>query len=217
MKNDTQIGQQQTGLTTQLKPPRDDGYYVCAKCGIRGDDPLISCLCVLYAEGTTPMNVRIPWKYQYQKQSEVTQGGMLASNGYPDNNPKTAFGAKKIPLETVPPIAIHALAEAFSDGAKKYGPYNWREKSISSSVYYGAALRHLTAWWDGEDVAEDSGIHHLHHALACITMVLDGKSVGMLNDNRPPTGASGQWQKNWLAKHKDVPGNVPKLNEMQGG
>lgn len=136
---------------------------------------------------------------------------------YPDNNPKTAFGAKKIPLEVVPPSAVHALAEAFADGAKKYGPYNWREKSISSSIYYGACLRHITAWWDGEDLAPDSGIHHLHHAMACLAMLVDGNSVGKLNDNRPFKGASGQWQKDWFAAHKDAPGNVPKLDEGLGG
>lgn len=123
-----------------------------------------------------------------------------ANGGYPDNNPKTAFGAKKLPLELVPPSAVAALAEAFADGAKKYGPYNWREKTISSSVYYGAALRHLAAWWDGENIAEDSGVHHLYHALACIAMVVDGSSVGKLNDNRPPKGASGKMQKDWVNK-----------------
>jgi len=128
--------------------------------------------------------------------TKVDQG-----TSYPDNNPKTSVGAKKIPLELVPPSAVHALAEAFSDGAKKYGPYNWRDKTISSSVYYGAALRHLSAWWDGEDLATDSGIHHLHHALACIAMVIDGNSVGKLNDNRPTKGASGKIQKEWLEKN----------------
>lgn len=119
------------------------------------------------------------------------------SEGYPDNNPKTAIGASKIPLHLAPPSAMHALAEAFADGARKYGPYNWREKQISSSVYYGAALRHLMAWWDGEDNAEDSGKPHLSHALACIAMIIDGKSVGQLNDNRPFKGASAQIQKDW--------------------
>jgi hypothetical protein len=121
--------------------------------------------------------------------------------GYPDNNPKTAEGMKKLPLELVPPSAVAALAEAFSDGAKKYGPYNWREKSISSNIYYGASLRHLQSWWDGEDLAEDSGIDHLHHALACISMLIDAKSIGKLNDNRPPKGAASQMQKDWLNGH----------------
>jgi hypothetical protein len=125
-----------------------------------------------------------------------------ALQGYPDNNPKTAVGAKKLPLELVPPSAVHALAEAFSDGATKYGAYNWRDKTISSSVYYGAALRHIQAWWDGEDVASDSGIPHLHHALACLAMLIDGYSVGKLNDNRPPKGAASSMQKNWAEKNE---------------
>jgi hypothetical protein len=124
----------------------------------------------------------------------------VARGEYPDNNPKTAFGAKKLPLELVPPSAVHALAEAFSDGAKKYGPYNWRDKTISSSIYYGAALRHLSSWWDGENIATDSGIHHLHHALACIAMLIDGASVGKLNDNRPTKGAAAEMQRKWLEK-----------------
>jgi len=119
---------------------------------------------------------------------------------YPDNNPKTAVGAKKLPLEVVPPSAVHALAEAFADGARKYGPYNWREKTISSSIYYAAALRHITAWWDGEDIARDSGVPHLHHAIACLAMLIDGGSVGKLNDNRPPKGAASVMQEAWLNK-----------------
>lgn len=145
-----------------------------------------------------------PW-VRPMTNGSLTHHGMTNSirpqqQEYPDNNPKTAYGAKKLPLELVPPSAVAALAEAFSDGAKKYGPYNWREKSISSSVYYGAALRHLQAWWDGEDIAEDSGVDHLHHALACVALIIDGKSVGKLNDNRPPKGAASQMQKSWLVK-----------------
>jgi hypothetical protein len=107
---------------------------------------------------------------------------------YPDNNPKTQFGVKKCPLDLVPPIAIAALAEALANGAEKYGPYNWREHKISSSVYYAAALRHIMAWWDGEDLATDSSVHHLGHAMACLALVIDAEGIGMLNDNRPTPG-----------------------------
>lgn len=120
------------------------------------------------------------------------------NGGYPDNNPKTALGSKKLPLEVVPPSAMHALAEAFADGANKYGSYNWRSKTVSSSIYYAAALRHMQAWWDGEDVASDSRIHHLHHALACLAIVVDAGSIGKLNDNRPPKGAAADMQRAWL-------------------
>lgn len=70
----------------------------------------------------------------------------------------------------------------------KYGPFNWRQKKISSTVYYSAALRHLMAWYDGEDFDPDSGQHHLAHAAACCLMVLDVFETDKLNDNRPPPG-----------------------------
>lgn len=105
---------------------------------------------------------------------------------YPDNNPKTALGMAKLPMDLVPPALLRHTAEAFANGAKKYGPYNWREAKISSSVYYAAALRHLTDWWDGEDLAPDSGVHHLGHAAACLALILDTMDSDLLNDNRPP-------------------------------
>ncbi len=115
-------------------------------------------------------------------------------NGYPDNNPKTAMGALKVPLHLVPPSANHFLALAMADGAKKYGPYNWREKTISTSVYIGAVKRHIDAFWDGEDFANDSKVHHIAHAMACLAIMMDAMTIGKLNDDRPPTGASGHLQ-----------------------
>lgn len=110
--------------------------------------------------------------------------------GYPDNNPKTAIGAAKVPLHLVPPCASHYLAEAFADGARKYGPYNWREHEVSASVYYSAMKRHQDAWWDGEDVSRDALVHHLGHVMACAAIILDAMSVGKLNDDRPLPGAT---------------------------
>lgn len=109
----------------------------------------------------------------------------IEGGGYPDNNPKTLQGSKKIPTHVVPPIAFYVMGMAMEDGARKYGPYNWREKSISSSVYIDAAKRHIDLWWDGEQKAADSGVHHLGHAMACLALVLDSEYGGSLNDDRP--------------------------------
>ncbi len=111
--------------------------------------------------------------------------------GYPDNNPKTQFGVKKCPLHLVPTAGIEAEAWAFGTGAEKYGAYNWREKTISSSVYYAATMRHIHAWWNGEEVDKESGHSHLGHARACLNMILDGAKHGKLNDNRPPRATEG--------------------------
>lgn len=111
---------------------------------------------------------------------------------YPDNNPKTAQGAKKAPLHLVPPVAIIAEAGAFKLGAEKYGAYNWRQHKVSSSVYVAAALRHIVSYHDGEDIDAESGASHLGHARACLAILLDADSIGMLNDDRPIQGAAGR-------------------------
>ncbi len=110
----------------------------------------------------------------------------------PDNNPKSKFGVKKVPLHLVPPSAIIYMAKAFGNGTEKYGAYNWRTTNIAASVYYAAALRHLIAWWDGEQVAADSGLPHLAHALACLALLVEGTEVGNLVDDRPLNGIAAQ-------------------------
>lgn len=107
-----------------------------------------------------------------------------------DNNPKTRQGVLKAPLHLIPPSAKFHLAEALENGAAKYGAYNWREEEITTSVYIGAIERHLCAYVDGEDMAQDSGVHHLAHIMACCALVLDAKSIDKLKDDRPTAGAS---------------------------
>ena len=113
----------------------------------------------------------------------------MASLSCPDNNPKTAEGAKKCPMHLCPPALTAGAAEAFAEGAQKYGPYNWRENKISASVYYAAVLRHLKDWWDRideGDLAPDSKVHHVKHGAACLGMILDVMGSPMFNDDRPP-------------------------------
>lgn len=105
-------------------------------------------------------------------------------------NPKDALGIKKPNLHLVPPSFIIETAEAFRDGARKYGPYNWRDKKVSASVYQAAALRHLLCWYDGEDVAWDSKVHHLAHAAACLAIIIDAQCNNTLVDDRPTAGAA---------------------------
>ena len=118
---------------------------------------------------------------------------------YPDDNPKSAVGSAKVPLHLVPPSAMHYLATAFADGAAKYGPYNWREKSVAASVYIAAMKRHIDDWWDGEDLSEDAKVEHLAHAMACAAIILDAASIGKLVDDRPAKGAASRLQKDYAS------------------
>lgn len=141
----------------------------------------------------------------------------MSERRYPDDNPKTLHGVRKVPYHLVPPSAVIYLATALKDGGAKYGPYNWRESRISSSTYIAACKRHIDAWWDGEERAEDSGVHHLAHAMACLALLLDADSVGMLNDDRPAPGAAAELIKRFTetAEEEEGPAAEPVLTKEQ--
>lgn len=111
----------------------------------------------------------------------------MVETKYPDGNPKSLQGAKKAPMQLVPAVATIYMAKAFADGARKYGPANWRETGVAASVYVAAAKRHIDLFYDGgEDVASDSKVKHLAHAMACLGILLDAEACGKLIDDRPP-------------------------------
>ena len=82
---------------------------------------------------------------------------------------KEALG--KPPVSLVPTELILGAARAFAFGEQKYNRHNWR-KGMKGSLLYDALMRHLLAWNDGEDNAEDSGVAHLDHAAACLAMLM---------------------------------------------
>jgi hypothetical protein len=102
------------------------------------------------------------------------------------------FG-KKAPIGLVPASAIVLEALAMADGARKYGPYSWREKPVVCSIERAsAAMRHILSWMDREECASDSGIPHLAHARADLGILLDAAECGMLVDDRPAPGKAGE-------------------------
>lgn len=112
----------------------------------------------------------------------------------PDANPKSIHGIRKPAMGVVPPSAMLHLSDVLSDGAEKYGAMNWRTDPVAASVYYSAAMRHLMAWWDGEDTDPGSrrGAHHLAAVLANMAIVLDAMGTDTLIDDRPITGPTAR-------------------------
>ena len=103
-------------------------------------------------------------------------------------NPKDLIGMKKVSITKLPAAGIIHGAHAMMNGAAKYGPYNWREKKVQASIYIDAAMRHLMDWFEGQEIASDSGVHHLGHALACCAILLDAQENDSLIDDRPICG-----------------------------
>lgn len=110
-----------------------------------------------------------------------------------ESNPKDAVGIKKVPFSTLPVRPATEVGLAMLEGALKYGRHNYRAIGVRSSVYFDAALRHLTAWWEGEDIDPDSGLPHIIKAAACLFVLRDSQLIGNIVDDRPPSHVSG-WQ-----------------------
>lgn len=103
-------------------------------------------------------------------------------------NPKDKIGLTKCPLRLVPPALTIIAAPAMAEGAQKYDAYNWRANKVRYTVYLEAILRHVFGLMDREDVATDSGIHHLSHIAANVGILADAMYGGQLIDDRPVPG-----------------------------
>lgn len=88
-------------------------------------------------------------------------------------NPKDLAGRSKPSMGFIPVGAMESVARVMELGARKYGPYNWREQPIKKMTYAHAALRHLFAWIGGEDNDPESLQPHLAHVAACMLIVID--------------------------------------------
>lgn len=99
-------------------------------------------------------------------------------------NPKARYGQAKPGLSAVPPLPLLAVAQAMAVGRQKYGHYNWRDKPVLASVYYDAAMRHLFAWWDGQNEDMETDVPHLAMAAANLLILLDAESGPWLIDDR---------------------------------
>lgn len=72
-------------------------------------------------------------------------------------------GVKPQRYDLLPKAFMDAVAEVMAFGAEKYDAHNWR-KGYEWSKSYAAAMRHMTAHWDGETFDAESGLPHLAHA-----------------------------------------------------
>lgn len=103
-------------------------------------------------------------------------------------NPKTLAGQHKVPLHLIPPSFMSYTAVGMADGEGKYGRNNFRETPMEASVLIGAVFRHLGLWFEGQEVASDSGVPHLANAAASLAILIDMHTHGTLIDDRNPNG-----------------------------
>jgi hypothetical protein len=103
------------------------------------------------------------------------------------SNPKDVCGVRKAPMSTVSAPVLAEIGVAMLEGASKYGRHNYRAVGVRSSVYYDATMRHLMAWWEGEDTDPDSGMSHITKAITSLVVLRDAMINSMVEDDRPPS------------------------------
>jgi len=88
----------------------------------------------------------------------------------------------KAPLNLLPLRPLRAISAAMQHGAVKYEPWNWTDNSKPQArinELLGALLRHTLAASDPteDDFDDESGLHHLAHAGACVILLLYKKGI----------------------------------------
>lgn len=86
----------------------------------------------------------------------------------PGSAPGIKYDSGKVRMELLSRIYLWGVAAVLTYGARKYESHGWR-KGIARTRLIGGALRHLTAYMDGEDNDPETGICHLFHA-SCMIM-----------------------------------------------
>lgn len=84
-----------------------------------------------------------------------------------------------LPWDTLSYLVRHYMV-----GAKKYAPRNW-EKGMDYSRCFNSLMRHLTKWWGGEDIDEETGSYHLIAVFWNAGALLTYKIRGIGKDDRP--------------------------------
>lgn len=100
-----------------------------------------------------------------------------------------AKGRKPQRMELVPWQAVAVVSEVYGFGASKYDDHNWL-RGYQWSLSFGALMRHLSAWWSGEDTDPESGLSHMAHAGFHVLALLTFEQRFPSLDDRPPAAVS---------------------------
>jgi len=100
------------------------------------------------------------------------------------------FDGKKPPIHLIPPECIIAIAEVLEMGMAKYGENNWRKdlQHTTWSRTYSSIMRHMLAWFMGEDKDPESGLSHLAHAMTQLMILFIQQKFAPKMDDRWKNG-----------------------------
>lgn len=141
----------------------------------------------------------IPWNRR-----GVAYGAARATK---PSNPKDAVGSSKVSMSVLPANVLMEVALGMHEGALKYGRHNYRAVGVRTSVYYDATMRHLMAFWEGEDIDPDSKLSHITKAISSLVVLRDSMLRQNCVDDRPPKTNDG-----WMVALNERAAELQKLH-----
>ena len=72
----------------------------------------------------------------------------------------------------LPFLAVQEIVKVLTYGSTKYDPFNWKKVPNAKNRYFSAFMRHVIAWWEGEQNDPETGFNHLAHAGCCLLYLL---------------------------------------------
>jgi len=88
-------------------------------------------------------------------------------------------------VDLLPIDPMMQVANVFGFGAKKYFANSYRQgETVAWSRTYGSIIRHLFAFWQGEDTDPESGLPHLAHAGTQLFILMEHAAHNKDKDDR---------------------------------
>ncbi|MBS1170601.1 MAG: hypothetical protein H6R01_1519 [Burkholderiaceae bacterium] len=82
------------------------------------------------------------------------------------------FDSGKRRWSLLPAGSVEEAVDVLEIGAAKYSEDNWQRVPNPRTRYYNALMRHINAWWTGEQKDPETGKHHLAHAICCAMFLI---------------------------------------------
>lgn len=95
----------------------------------------------------------------------------------------TKHDSGKPDLSLISGMLLEQVALVRMFGSKKYSRDNWR-KGFKYTRSIAAAMRHIMAFKEGEDLDPESGLPHIAHAVCCLEHLLNDYLNHPENDDR---------------------------------
>jgi hypothetical protein len=70
-------------------------------------------------------------------------------------------------LERIEQAFLEDVVKVLEHGVRKYARDNWMHVPDWEQRYTAARNRHILGYLDGDDFDDESGLHHLAHAMCC--------------------------------------------------